>query len=61
MTQAADIKRIVKKRHLPWLANYIVINRVMAEMKFQDLYLSFLDILNSVLLTTLIIMESLQN
>lgn len=52
MIQAIDIKRIIKKRHLPWLANDIVVKR--AETKFQDLYASLLDILNSNPLNTLI-------
>lgn len=57
----ADIKKIVKKRHLPWLANYIVVKRAVGKVKFQDSYLSLLDGLNSNLLTTLVLIESLQH
>lgn len=53
MMEAADIKIIIKKRHLPWAANYIVVKRAMAKTKFRVLRSSLLNDLNSDLLNTL--------
>lgn len=56
--QAAKIKTFIKKSYLPWLENYTVVKRDIAETKLQVLYSSLLNNLNSDLLNTLILKES---
>eukprot|EP00698_Gefionella_okellyi_P006187 TRINITY_DN15601_c0_g1_i1.p1 TRINITY_DN15601_c0_g1~~TRINITY_DN15601_c0_g1_i1.p1 ORF type:complete len:1583 (-),score=323.11 TRINITY_DN15601_c0_g1_i1:34-4782(-) len=45
--KARELKHLLPERYFNWLANYIVMRRVSMEANFHNLYLQFIDTLNS--------------
>ncbi|CAH9118024.1 unnamed protein product [Cuscuta europaea] len=46
-TKAKEFAEIIKEQYYPWFAQYMVMKRASIEQNFHDLYLKFLDKVNS--------------
>ncbi|KAF3440045.1 hypothetical protein FNV43_RR18323 [Rhamnella rubrinervis] len=59
--KAKEFTEILKEQYYPWFAQYIVMKRASIEQNFHDLYLSFLDKVNSKALNKEIIQATYEN
>ncbi|KAL5571856.1 hypothetical protein UlMin_021453 [Ulmus minor] len=59
--KAKEFTEIFKEQHYPWFAQYMVMKRASIEPNFHDLYLKFLDKVNSKALTKEIVQATYEN
>ncbi|OIW00926.1 hypothetical protein TanjilG_10004 [Lupinus angustifolius] len=60
-TKAKEFTEILKEQYYPWFAQYMVMKRASIEPNFHDLYLKFLDIVNSKALNKEIVKATYEN
>ncbi|VFQ85948.1 unnamed protein product [Cuscuta campestris] len=60
-TKAKEIAEIIKEQHYPWFAQYMVMKRASIEQNFHDLYLKFLDKVNSKALFKEVVQATYEN
>ncbi|CAG8484109.1 12575_t:CDS:10 [Ambispora gerdemannii] len=60
-TKVAEMKDILKESHFRWFANYLVVKRASIEPNYHQLYLRFLDALDSQLLVRHVLHEAFAN
>uniref|UniRef100_A0A2N9FJB6 CCR4-NOT transcription complex subunit 1-like n=1 Tax=Fagus sylvatica TaxID=28930 RepID=A0A2N9FJB6_FAGSY len=60
-TKAKEIIEILKEQYYPWFAQYMVMKRASIEPNFHDLYLKFLDKINSKALNKEIVQATYEN
>ncbi|KAL5862252.1 hypothetical protein ACOSQ3_003532 [Xanthoceras sorbifolium] len=59
--KAKELTEILKEQYYPWFAQYMVMKRASIEPNFHDLYLKFLDKVNSKALNKEIVLASYEN
>ncbi|XP_022944795.1 CCR4-NOT transcription complex subunit 1-like isoform X1 [Cucurbita moschata] len=59
--KAKEITEILKEQFYPWFAQYMVMKRASIEQNFHDLYLKFIDSVNSKALSKEIVQASYEN
>ncbi|KAI3908415.1 hypothetical protein MKW92_020455 [Papaver armeniacum] len=60
-TKAKEFTDVLKEEFYPWFAQYMVMKRVSIELNFHDLYLKFLDKVNSRILNQEILKTTYEN
>ncbi|CAG8526473.1 8493_t:CDS:10 [Ambispora leptoticha] len=60
-SKVAEMKDILKESHFRWFANYLVVKRASIEPNYHQLYLRFLDALDSQLLVRHVLHETFAN
>lgn len=60
-TKVAEMKELLKESHYRWFANYLVVKRASIEPNYHQLYLQFLDALESPLLNKHVLHETFAN
>ncbi|KAG9303880.1 hypothetical protein G9A89_005790 [Geosiphon pyriformis] len=60
-TKVAEMKDILKESHYRWFANYLVVKRASIEPNYHQLYLQFLEALESQLLVRHVLHETFVN
>ncbi|KAE9611238.1 putative CCR4-Not complex component, Not1, CCR4-NOT transcription complex subunit 1, HEAT [Lupinus albus] len=60
-TKAKEFTEILKEQYYPWFAQYMVMKRASIEPNFHDLYLKFLDKVNSKALNKEIVQATYEN
>ncbi|KAE9600761.1 putative CCR4-Not complex component, Not1, CCR4-NOT transcription complex subunit 1, HEAT [Lupinus albus] len=60
-TKAKEFTEILKEQYYPWFAQYMVMKRASIEPNFHDLYLKFLDKVNSKALNKEIVQTTYEN
>lgn len=60
-TKVAEMKELLKESHFRWFANYLVVKRASIEPNYHQLYLQFLDALESQLLVKHVLHETFAN
>ncbi|CAL5195221.1 unnamed protein product [Lathyrus oleraceus] len=59
--KAKELTEILKEQYYPWFAQYMVMKRASIEPNFHDMYLKFLDKVNSKALNRAIILATYEN
>ncbi|CAG8600334.1 5031_t:CDS:2, partial [Diversispora eburnea] len=60
-TKVSEMKELLKESHYRWFANYLVVKRSSIEPNYHQLYLQFLDSLESPLLNKHVLRETFAN